>query len=156
MCVCAEASQTCPFTVETGTERLRHCDKRQSKCICKCEGLLSLLKHCAVFSVWRPKLYLGHIKSNSSAVMQCYVNGSGNSLKHCTGDQRLGANTTKCLHHLNDLGLLAAITLIDSSVLAHTSRLQLFLHSISAQTKQNEDRKRPNQMVHWSSVFLIV
>lgn len=40
--------------------------------------------------------------------------------------------TTKCLHHLNDLGPLAAITLIDSSVLAQTSRLQLCLLFLNA------------------------
>lgn len=70
---------------------------------------------CSFFTLWRPKLYLGHIKSNSPTVTHCYVNGSGNSLKHCTGGQRWEQITTKCLHHLNDLGLLAAITLIDSS-----------------------------------------
>lgn len=41
--------QTGSFTPATGTQRLRHCDKRQSKCICKCKRLLSLLKHCAGF-----------------------------------------------------------------------------------------------------------
>lgn len=41
--------QTGSFTLATGTQRLRHCDKRQSKCICKCKRLLSLLKHCAGF-----------------------------------------------------------------------------------------------------------
>lgn len=35
-------SQTGSFTAGTGTERLRRCDKRQSKCICKCKRLLSL------------------------------------------------------------------------------------------------------------------
>lgn len=48
--------------------------------------------------------------------------------------------TTKCLHHLNDLGLLAAITLIDSSVLAQTSRLQLSRVSLTAfQHKLNKN-----------------
>lgn len=54
VCVCVgrvgKASQTGSFTAGTGTERLRHCDKRQSKCICKCKRLLSLLKHYAAFS----------------------------------------------------------------------------------------------------------
>lgn len=51
VCLCegkvGKESQTGSFTSGTGTERLRHCDKRQSKCICKCKRLLSLLKHCA-------------------------------------------------------------------------------------------------------------
>lgn len=50
---------------------------------------------CSFFTLWRPKLYLSHIKSNSPTVTRCYVNGSGNSLKHCTGGQTLGANNNK-------------------------------------------------------------
>lgn len=57
--------------------------------------------------------------------------------------------TTKCLHHLNDLGLLAAITLIDSSVLAQTSRLQLpllfltaFLHRLNKKDLEKDKTKR--------------
>lgn len=47
------------------------------------------------FTLWRPKLYLGHIKSNSPTVTRHYVNGSGNSLKQCSGGQTLGANNNK-------------------------------------------------------------
>lgn len=43
-------SQTGSFTAGTGTERLRHCDKRQSKCICKCKRLLSLPEQPCSFS----------------------------------------------------------------------------------------------------------
>lgn len=55
--------------------------------------------------------------------------------------------TTKCLHHLNDLGLLAAITLIDSSVLAQTSRLQpspLFLTAFLHRRNKEHLAKRLN------------
>lgn len=37
----------------------------------------------------------GYIKSNSQTVTRCYVNGSGNSLKHCSGGQTAGANNNK-------------------------------------------------------------
>lgn len=50
---------------------------------------------CSFFPLWRPKLYLGHIKSNSPSVTGRYVNGSGNSLKHCSGGQKVGANNNK-------------------------------------------------------------
>lgn len=47
--------------------------------------------------LWRPKLYLGHIKSNSPTVTWCYVNGWSNSLKHCTGGRTVGTNNNKVL-----------------------------------------------------------
>lgn len=69
---------------------------------------------CSFFSLRRPRLYLGHIKSNSPTVTRCYVNGSGNSLKHCTGGRTVGANNNKvftsfewfrttCSNHFNRL-----------------------------------------------------
>lgn len=91
-------SQTGSFTAGTGTERLRRCDKRQSKCICKCKRLLSLPEQPCSFSspLYRPKLYLGYIKSNSQTSQSCrYVNSPGNSLKHCLGGQTVGANNNK-------------------------------------------------------------
>lgn len=89
---------------------------------------------CSFSMLWRPKLYLGHIKSNSLTVTQCYVNCSNNSLKHCTVAKWWEQITTKCLHHLNDLGLLAAMTSIYSQVLAQTFRLQDLFHCMSPQT----------------------
>lgn len=50
---------------------------------------------CRLFTLWRPKLYLGHIKSNRQTVNHCYVNGPGNSLKHSTCGRTVEANNNK-------------------------------------------------------------